>query len=259
MRLLLSRRRGCVEAWCEAPGPGADSRRFGRAAVAYAPRVVEPVIPPFRGHWTATSLQSHRQDRRHWIMRRIVTVVLGMALMALPAAAFAVAAGTAAAVPRRRFPRRRFPRRWVPRRRVPRRRVSTAVVSTPRRRPASTAGSAARRRRVARRLRRLSGAPSIGGIHGRWVGNRFWHPGYWGWRGGARTLDRPRLGRRLLSRLRLGSAGLGLERLSVGLAGRLLRLLSKGPSKGPLNTDLAAHATTDRVLPAAHAATSRAP
>ena len=32
------------------------------------------------------------------------------------------------------------------------------------------------------------GAPSIGGIHGRWVdGGRFWHPGYWGWSGGARV------------------------------------------------------------------------
>ena len=29
-------------------------------------------------------------------------------------------------------------------------------------------------------------APAITGIGGRWVGNRFWHPGYWGWRGGAR-------------------------------------------------------------------------
>ena len=29
-------------------------------------------------------------------------------------------------------------------------------------------------------------APALTGIHGRWVGNRFWHPGYWGWRSGAR-------------------------------------------------------------------------
>lgn len=29
-------------------------------------------------------------------------------------------------------------------------------------------------------------APAITGIGGRWVGNRFWHPGYWGWRSGAR-------------------------------------------------------------------------
>ena len=80
--------------------------------------------------------------------------------------------------------------------------VSTAAVSTaaafhggggfhgggfqPARRPGSGAGSAARRRPGGAAVMAATCAPLIGGIGGRWVGNRFWHPGYWGWRGGAR-------------------------------------------------------------------------
>jgi hypothetical protein len=100
-------------------------------------------------------------------MRRIVTVVLGLALMALPAAAFARGGGHGGGhgggFHGGGFHGGGFHGA-----------------------PAAGFHGGFRGAPGAGWHGGFRGAPAVGGIHGRWVGNRFWHPGYWGWRGGAR-------------------------------------------------------------------------
>jgi hypothetical protein len=106
-------------------------------------------------------------------MRRIVTVVLGLALMALPAAAFARGGGHGGGFHGGGFHGGGFHGGGF---------HGGGFHGA----PAAGFHGGFRGAPGAGWHGGFRGAPAIGGIHGRWVGNRFWHPGYWGWRGGAR-------------------------------------------------------------------------